>query len=435
MEQAKNDEHAACRHGSLSIVNTYELLRKYTCEECQAVLTCSCDEELALYVLPHQAIRSIDAQTRLPVQVTEPLLAGVCHECRGEEPPAFPKKPHRGAASLVHRYYWREIYKETNHRFIQWASKQGLPLTGSDGRGAAMELSHQHRAEYEAIERAVIRDIRGQHDEKPKYDFTRQSDSDMLAACGVVTEEYPACYVTSTIGHVQVIPMDSDDLESAVDVEEFVSQRLRQAGRKVMLCESRPFQAVFATLMWLWVQDPRDSRNRPAGFGRRDRAGVGQGDLIWTMLPEDFGSPVHATRRADALEEHLASLPCTMEEMLWVFDYWTSYAEELRQYLWAYSPTDVERGRRIIQILGPEQVKRVLRFLADDYWGRYLGWPDLVSWSETEFGVTDVEFIEVKSSSDKLSEDQRDWILKNSEILQLPFKIAKVHRVQRILRP
>ncbi|KUO17108.1 hypothetical protein AQJ91_32230 [Streptomyces dysideae] len=124
-----------------------------------------------------------------------------------------------------------------------------------------------------------------------------------------------------------------------------------------------------------------------------------------------------------------------MEEMLWVFDYWTPYAEELRQYLWAYSPTDVERGRRLIQILGPEQVKRVLRFLADDYWGRYLGWPDLVSWSETGLGAADVEFIEVKSSSDKLSEDQRYWILKNSEILKLPFKVAKVHRVQRIIRP
>ncbi|MFI6524686.1 VRR-NUC domain-containing protein [Streptomyces uncialis] len=42
-------------------------------------------------------------------------------------------------------------------------------------------------------------------------------------------------------------------------------------------------------------------------------------------------------------------------------------------------------------------------------------------------GVADVEFIEVKSSSDKLSEDQRDWIVNNHELLKLPFKIAKVH--------
>ncbi|WP_405645711.1 VRR-NUC domain-containing protein [Streptomyces uncialis] len=78
--------------------------------------------------------------------------------------------------------------------------------------------------------------------------------------------------------------------------------------------------------------------------------------------------------------------------------------------------------------MGPTQVKENLRFLADDYWGRYLGRPDLASWSEGARGVADVEFIEVKSSSDKLSEDQRDRIVNNHELLKLPFKIAKVHR-------
>ncbi|MFD7967733.1 VRR-NUC domain-containing protein [Streptomyces clavifer] len=431
----KNDERATCQHVSLSIVNPHELLWKYKCGDCQAVLTCSCDEEIALYVLPHQAARSIDAQTRIPVQVTEPLVAGVYHECRGKVPPAFPARPHRGAASLVHRFYWREIHKETNHRFIQWAKGEGLSVTDPDGVGVVMALSHQHMDAYKGIEQTVVRDIREQHERQPKYDFSRQSDSDILAACKVATEEYSACYVTPTRGHVEVIPLGSADIECAVGVEEFVAQQLRQAGRQVMLCESRPFHALYATLMWLWVQDPRDPCNRPAGFGGRSGGDVGQDDLIWTILPEDFGSPVHATRRAGALEEHLASLPCEMEEFLWLFDYWTSHAEKLRQYLWAHRAIDVERGRRLIEILGPTRVKGILRFLADDYWGRYLGWPDLVSWDEGAHGVADIEFVEVKSSSDKLSEDQRDWIVNNHESLKLPFKVAKVHRVQRIVRP
>ncbi|KIX76573.1 hypothetical protein SF23_16475 [Streptomyces sp. MBRL 10] len=152
------------------------------------------------------------------------------------------------------------------------------------------------------------------------------------------------------------------------------------------------------------------------------------------MLPDDFGSPSHANRRADTLEEHLESLPRTTEELLWVFDYWNSCAQDLRQYLWAYQASDVERGRKLIEILGPEQIKKVLRFLADDYWGRYLGWPDLVSWREGTAGVADVQFTEVKSSSDKLSEDQRDWITNNSACLHLPVKLAKVHRTKQLPR-
>ncbi|MFI1381817.1 VRR-NUC domain-containing protein [Embleya sp. NPDC020886] len=435
MKQPTNTQRSVCQHALLAIVNPYELLRKYACRECQAVLTCSCDQELALYVLPHQATRGVDAQTRLPLQVTVPLAHGVCHECRGETPPAFPTRPQRGAASLVHRYYWREIYKQANHRFIEWARQQGLPLTGPDGQSTVTALAHQHRNEFEAIERVVVDEIRDQHEKEPKYDFARASDADVLATCQVVTENFPACYITPTIGHVQVLPLNSKDLPSAVSVEEFVAQHMRRAGRQVMFCESRPFHALYATLMWLWVQDPGDSRNRPAGFGGRDGTDAGEDGLIWTILPDDFGSPVHASRRADELKEHVESLPCTTKEMLWLFDYWTPYAQDLRQYLWAYQATDVKRSRRLIEILGPEQVKRILRFLAEDYWGRYLGWPDLVSWRESASEITNVEFTEVKSSSDKLSDDQRDWIVNNSKLLQLPLKIAKVHRTQRLLRP
>ena len=106
-----------------------------------------------------------------------------------------------------------------------------------------------------------------------------------------------------------------------------------------------------------------------------------------------------------------------------------------QEYLWAYESTDTERGRRLIEILGPGQIKAILRFLADDYWGRYLGWPDLVSWRSTERTSTDIEFVEVKSSSDRLSEDQRAWMTNNSNILKLPFRIAKVHKTRVLTRP
>ena len=65
----------------------------------------------------------------------------------------------------------------------------------------------------------------------------------------------------------------------------------------------------------------------------------------------------------------------------------------------------------------------ILRYRVDDYWGRYVGWPDLLLWRDKAFMM-----VEVKSSSDKLNADQMRWIADNHEILKLPFRIAKLHR-------
>jgi hypothetical protein len=37
-------------------------------------------------------------------------------------------------------------------------------------------------------------------------------------------------------------------------------------------------------------------------------------------------------------------------------------------------------------------------------------------------------FAEVKSSNDKLSNDQKRWIRDNYELLKLPFKLVKIHK-------
>jgi hypothetical protein len=47
-------------------------------------------------------------------------------------------------------------------------------------------------------------------------------------------------------------------------------------------------------------------------------------------------------------------------------------------------------------------------------------------------GPVDLLFSEVKSSGDRLSEDQRAWIKLNAEHLGLPFEIVKVHRSRRV---
>ncbi len=64
--------------------------------------------------------------------------------------------------------------------------------------------------------------------------------------------------------------------------------------------------------------------------------------------------------------------------MLWLFDYWRPMSSDLRQYLWAHRDSEVARARRLIEMLSPSQVVSILRYLVADYWGHYLGWPDLL---------------------------------------------------------
>lgn len=183
--------------------------------------------------------------------------------------------------------------------------------------------------------------------------------------------------------------------------------------------------------MWLLIQDPSDHKVRMVGFG--DRAAFEQGvkgKEILTLLPEDFGTPGYALRRANAIEKHFAMLAGPKEELLWTFDYWVDPSTKLRQYLWAHRPQDVSKAREIISILPADFTRRILRYLVGDYWGRYCGWPDMVVHNQNEFF-----FSEVKSSKDKLSEDQKNWIRGNSTELHLPFKLIKIHKEGFVERP
>jgi hypothetical protein len=54
-------------------------------------MTCACARDIAIHVLPHQARRGIDQQTRAEVPVTHPLAAGVCFDCRNLIPPPYPR--------------------------------------------------------------------------------------------------------------------------------------------------------------------------------------------------------------------------------------------------------------------------------------------------------------------------------------------------------
>jgi hypothetical protein len=122
----------------------------------------------------------------------------------------------------------------------------------------------------------------------------------------------------------------------------------------------------------------------------------------------------------------LKVLPQTKEELLLAFDYWIGPSQELRRYLWAEEEDAISAARAMVGLFPPEVLRRILRCLVDSYWRNYCGWPDLLVFRGSGFFFT-----EVKSSHDKLSEDQKHWIAENHDRLMLPFKIVKVHRGSR----
>jgi hypothetical protein len=322
-----------------------------------------------------------------------------------------------------------------NQALLGWCRDRGLPLLDQDGRPLLPSYERQHPDEFARIKGAVLAEVRAEHDASPRYDVSRSSDSEILAASGVEVVDFPACYVEPPIDRkARVMRVESVDPSVAVSVEEYVAVEERTKGREVMFLESRPVQCLFGALMWLWVQDPADEHGRLSFFGGRDGIGADENAMIACILPGDFGTPRHAVRRAEALKAQLALLPDDTAELLLTYDYWLEPSRSLRQYLWAYTPDDEDRARVMIEVLGASQTKRVLRFLAEDYWRRYCGWPDLFTWQPTPAGAEDLELIEVKSSGDRLSEDQRRWIGDNAATLQLPFRLVKVHRARRLRR-
>ena len=256
----------------------------------------------------------------------------------------------------------------------------------------------------------------------PKYDMKERSAADVLADAGVETIAMQGTYVANA-EHATLL-RDGE----AVAVEAYVRRELEDEGWSVIRCESRPFHALYGCLMWLWVQDPADPLNRVVVFGGRDGVETDGNGRVWTHLPADFGHSNHARRRAAALDEHLQDfVPDDTDELLWLLDYWLEPSSGLRAYLWAHDEGITHSATAIVEVIGAAVTKRILRFLAEDYWARYLGWPDFLVYRDRDWFLA-----EVKSSNNRLSGAQKDWFEANAKHLSLPAKVIKVHRTRTV---
>jgi len=403
-----------CEHLKVKCINPYEIIRKYKCEVCGEVMMCACDEEFALRFLPHQIQEGVDLETQQRIPVTLGFQKNICNTCRGLPEEPHPKAEMYGYTSKIRRYYWREIFFETTRRFADWAEAQGY---------THYEVARRENpAVYSHFEEEVVEELRRLHQVSPKYHYQEEPQSVVIAKNEVEVVHLKADYVRRKGQRKAQVKCGGN---TSCTVEEFVASYYQAEGYETLFTESVPFHALFGVFMWLLIQDPLDPLVRLVSFGERSSfEEKGQSSrLVSTFLPQDFGTPGYAKRRAPEIERHFGRILKNSEDLLWLFDYWVEPSADFRQYLWAHREQDVERARQIVSILPAEALQRILQYLVENYWGRYLGWPDLLVYREGEY-----HFVEVKSSHDKLGEAQKRWIYGNRRYLHLPFRIVKVHR-------
>lgn len=374
-------------------------------------MMCSCEEDFARRFLPHQLdmARELQTQRRIPVDLG--FQERVCNTCRGLPEEAHPKA---GRGNKVVRYYWREIFFETTQRFADWAA--------SEGYGDLLDARSKHPDFHKRIEKEVIEEIKRLHRNFPKYSYHEESQAEVISRYSIEVVSLDGVYVKSSAKGVDI--QDGTDICSA---DEYVSRHYERQGYSVLVTESVPFHVLFGVYMWPLIQDPADPLLKMAGFGDHFAFEEGRkGEMIWTLLPQDFGTPGYAKRREDAIEKHFR-LIALEDDFGWLFDFYLPDSSDFRQYLWAHREEKVATARKLISALPQPTIINILRYLTGSYWKRYLGWPDLVVYKEKEFF-----FVEVKSSKDNLSEEQKAWIRGNATEMQLPFKKVKIHRKHTI---
>ena len=392
-------------------MNQYEIIRKYKCNECGAVMMCQCDQDLGEKYLPHQVSYGTDLHTKDRHAVTAGFQPSICTDCRGVPAEPAPTAALRGASSNVRRYYWREIMTTTMRRLGQWAADHGMTY---------VEAQQKHRDVHDEIHEAVVAEIKKAHELTPKYQYDIVSSAKVLQDFDVEIVDFYATFLKVESGRSVVL-----DGTERYSVEEFVARHYRSQGYNVELMESRPFHALFATVMWLVIEDYADPRTRVVMFGARQGTAVPLfRGMTQAILPDDFGSSGYGARRQAAIDEQIDGIPDDRREWLWMFDYQIAHSHRLREYLYAHEPDTLRRARLLIEILPIDALRRILRYLTASFWERYLGWPDLLVYLNANHCL----FVEVKGSGDQLSDDQKTWIAGNATQLKLPFKLARIHR-------
>lgn len=403
-----------CKHQKVKLIQPYELIRKYLCESCGEVMMCECDKVIGTRFLSHQITKTVNPYSLDDMPVTIGFQKSICNTCRGLKEKSFPKKAMYGRTSNIHRYYWREICFKT---ILLFSEKYNFP-----DNMVVTEMAI-HKRDSDEIEKEAVKIISEIHKRSPKYIYDENKSYDTLL------NEYHIETINITANYAKSVDRKAKIEENGIlyTAEDYSVRYLKEKyNYDVIFSESSPFHALFGTLMWLLIQDGTDEYCRMVMFGDRlAYENKTNAPDIYTTLPRDFGTPNYYNRRISEIEKYFNFYlkGRDKEDLLFLFDLWVGPSYNLRQYLWAHREDDLKKSRKLIEIIHADTILDILKYLISDYWGRYLGWPDLIAYKNNEY-----KFYEVKSSKDKLSEEQVNWIKNNYTTLKLPFAIIKIHK-------
>ena len=145
---------STCPHSNVRCLSEFELIRKYRCESCGAVMMCACDESVGRKFLAQQLEFGVELDTKRAVPVTAGFQPKVCEECRGLPLTPHPMAASPGRTSKIARYYWRELAFEAMKRFDVWSQSRG---PGNRTPAEDAEIKKQ-------IKRDVLEELKSLHE-------------------------------------------------------------------------------------------------------------------------------------------------------------------------------------------------------------------------------------------------------------------------------
>ena len=239
----KQMQEFKCRHERVHCLNQFELIRKYRCEDCGAVMMCACDEERGKAFLAHQLDHGTELETQRRVRVTDGFQPELCVECRG-----LPAEPHPVAAifgrtTKILRYYWRELFFREAELFEEW--RRGQEGEVNEWCTKAIEVK-------EGLHKLALEEMKALHLALPKYSYSRVSPEETIRKYSVEVMTLQGQYVREE-GQKKARVMDEGE---AVPVEEFVKRHFERNGHQALILESRPFHVLFGVFFFA------DSRSR-----------------------------------------------------------------------------------------------------------------------------------------------------------------------------
>jgi len=377
---------------------------------------CECERKLALAFLPHQVRFARESGTRRQYAVNG-FDFRLCSECKGEEEEAHPRAAIYGRKGKVERYYWREIFKTYCTYILDWLDQN------SEQTKDIIEFQRKFPDIAKELKKEAKQYWQGVNEQKPKYNLKETTQAQFLSSVRIPVVSVKAEYrQVEKAG--QKIGKWMNLAGQLVSAEEVAAEWYQTRGYAALRCERKLISVLVGTFLTNSIQSTSDPRvrtvfrNSTKGWTPRNK----KTGRISILLPEDFGTVEHYSRRNSAIQTDLDRMR-ESKNLLTLFDMLLHPSESLRDYLWVNDDKPVGLAQAALTVLPNEVVIAGVEWAIQDFWRRQPGWPDFLVHGNDEF-----LFSEVKSPLDELSHEQMNWFQWAIEQAGIPCEICRIEK-------